>query len=170
MLQTMARSFISRMWSTVITSMLPVAVTKMSARVAASSMVTTSKPSMAACRAQMGSASETMTRQPPFLRLSAEPLPTSPKPQTMATLPASMTSVARRMASTRLSRQPYLLSNFDLVTESLTLMAGNRSEPSSAMCWRRCTPVVVSSVTPMIAAPFFEYQPGCSVTRFLIAA
>ena len=42
MLQTMARCFILRMWSMVITSTLPVAVTKMSARGAASSMVTTS--------------------------------------------------------------------------------------------------------------------------------
>ena len=30
-------------------------------------------------------------------------------------------------------RQPYLLSNFDLVTESLTLMAGKSSEPSFIM-------------------------------------
>ena len=42
MLQTMARSFIARMWSMVMMSLLPVAVTKMSARGAASSMVTTS--------------------------------------------------------------------------------------------------------------------------------
>ena len=42
MLQTMARSFISRMCSMVMMSLLPVAVTKMSARGAASSMVTTS--------------------------------------------------------------------------------------------------------------------------------
>ena len=38
----MALSFIARMWSTVMTSLLPVAVTKMSARGAASSMVMTS--------------------------------------------------------------------------------------------------------------------------------
>ncbi len=42
MLQTMARSFILRMCSMVMTSRLPVAVTKMSARGAASSMVVTS--------------------------------------------------------------------------------------------------------------------------------
>src|SRR6266849_4659264 len=42
MLQTMARSFIARMCSMVMMSLLPVAVTKMSARGAASSMVTTS--------------------------------------------------------------------------------------------------------------------------------
>jgi hypothetical protein len=35
------------------------------------------------------------------------PLPTSPKPATTATLPASMTSVARLIPSTRDSRQPY---------------------------------------------------------------
>ena len=38
--------------------------------------------------------------------------------------------MARLMPSMREWRQPYLLSNFDLVTESLTLMAGKRSEPS----------------------------------------
>ena len=37
---------------------------------------------------------------------AAEPLPTSPKPATQATLPESMTSVARRIASTSDSRQP----------------------------------------------------------------
>ena len=42
MLQTIARSFMARMWSMVMTSLLPVAVTKMSARGAASSIVTTS--------------------------------------------------------------------------------------------------------------------------------
>ncbi len=41
MLQTMARFFIRRMWSRVMTSTLPVAVTKMSPDAAASSMVTT---------------------------------------------------------------------------------------------------------------------------------
>src|SRR5579859_3319713 len=45
-------------------------------------------------------------------------------------------------------RHPYLLSNLDLVTESLTLIAGNRSVPALAISYSRCTPVVVSSVTP----------------------
>src|SRR3546814_8978224 len=58
---------------------------------------------------------------------SAEPLPTSPKPATVAILPAVITSVPRRIASTRLSRQPYLLSNFDFVTESFTLKIGRAS-------------------------------------------
>jgi hypothetical protein len=40
-----------------------------------------------------------------------------------------MTSVARLMPSMSEWRQPYLLSNFDLVTESLTLMAGKSSVP-----------------------------------------
>jgi hypothetical protein len=39
------------------------------------------------------------------------------------------TSVARLMPSISEWRQPYLLSNLDLVTESLTLMAGKSSEP-----------------------------------------
>jgi Mg/Co/Ni transporter MgtE len=42
MLQTIARSFIARMWSMVMTSTLPVAVTKMSALGAISSIVLTS--------------------------------------------------------------------------------------------------------------------------------
>ena len=46
-----------------------------------------------------------------------------------ATFPAIITSVALRMPSTSDSRHPYLLSNFDLVTESFTLMAGNGSWP-----------------------------------------
>ena len=41
-----------------------------------------------------------------FRRLAAEPLPTSPKPHTIATLPAIITSVPRRMPSTSDSLQP----------------------------------------------------------------
>merc|ERR1719182_989054 len=59
-----------------------------------------------------------------------------------------MTSVARMMPSGSEWRQPYTLSNFDLVTQSLTLMAGKRSSPLSAIWIRRWTPVVVSSDTP----------------------
>merc|ERR1711939_701834 len=46
-------------------------------------------------------------------------------------------------------RHPYTLSNFDLVTQSFTLMAGNNSSPFAAISLRRCTPVVVSSETPL---------------------
>merc|ERR1719310_807581 len=63
-------------------------------------------------------------------------------------LPESMTSVARMMPSGSEWRQPYTLSNLDLVTQSLTLIAGKRSSPLSAIWIRRCTPVVVSSETP----------------------
>ena len=49
-------------------------------------------------------------------------------------------------------RMPYLLSNLLLVTESLTLIAGNSSAPARANSYSRCTPVVVSSVTPMMSA------------------
>ena len=41
-----------------------------------------------------------MTRQPALRSEAAEPLPTSPKPATIATLPAIITSVPRRMPST----------------------------------------------------------------------
>merc|ERR1719311_1241386 len=46
-------------------------------------------------------------------------------------------------------RQPYTLSNFDLVTQSFTLMAGNKSSPFAAISLSRWTPVVVSSETPL---------------------
>ncbi len=72
------------------------------------------------------------------------------------------TSVARLMPSISECRQPYLLSNLDLVTESLTLMAGNRSVPPAAISYSRCTPVVVSSVTPLIAAAAAVHLPGVS--------
>ena len=59
------------------------------------------------------------------------------------------TSVARLSPSITEWRVPYLLSNLDLVTESLTLIAGKSSSPDSASWYSRCTPVVVSSVTPL---------------------
>mmetsp|Transcript_4881 Transcript_4881/g.10282 ORF Transcript_4881/g.10282 Transcript_4881/m.10282 type:complete len:235 (+) Transcript_4881:751-1455(+) len=43
---------------------------------------------------------------------------------------------------------PYRLSNLDLVTESFTLMAGNKRVPVFSMVYSLCTPVVVSSDTP----------------------
>merc|ERR1719359_2806456 len=105
-------------------------------------------PSMHACSALIGSISVIMTRAPAPRIAAALPLPTSPKPQISARLPPSITSVARMMPSGREWRQPYTLSNFDFVTQSFTLMAGNRSSPLAAICFRRCTPVVVSSETP----------------------
>ena len=76
-----------------------------------------------------GSISVTITRQPAPRKEAAEPLPTSPYPPTTATFPAIITSVARRIASTKLSLQPYLLSNLLLVTLSFTLMAGTGNVP-----------------------------------------
>src|SRR3984957_6348184 len=73
-------------------------------------------------------------------------------------------SVARLMPSTSEWRQPYLLSNLDLVTESLTLMAGNFSVPAFAISYSRCTPVVVSSVTPLISAAAAVHLPGVSAS------
>src|SRR6476661_1905766 len=46
-------------------------------------------------------------------------------------------------------RVPYLLSNLLLVTESLTLIAGNGNSPAASNWYSRSTPVVVSSVTPL---------------------
>src|ERR1700684_1883721 len=94
--------------------------------------------------------------------MTRAPWPPSPYPQTSATLPPMSTSVPRLMPSMREWRQPYLLSNLDLVTESLTLIAGNLSVPALAISYRRCTPVVVSSVTPLISATALVHLPGAS--------
>ena len=59
-------------------SLLPVAVTTMSAAAMPSSTVTTSKPSISACSALIGSISVTLTRAPWPFTASAQPLPTSP--------------------------------------------------------------------------------------------
>src|SRR6476469_2294079 len=107
-----------------------------------------------------------MTRAPCPRRDSAHPLPTSPYPQTTATLPPISTSVARFRPSIRECRTPYLLSNFDLVTESLTLIAENSSELARSISYSRCTPVVVSSVTPLIAfATSIQDLPSARVLR-----
>merc|ERR1719203_2420793 len=120
----------------------------MSISLTTSSMVTTWKPSMQACSAQMGSISVTRTRAPAPLRANAQPLPTSPLPQTSARLPPIITSVARMMPSGRECRHPYTLSNLDFVTQSFTLIAGKSSSPLAAISFSLCTPVVVSSLTP----------------------
>src|SRR6266516_2783165 len=70
------------------------------------------------------------------------------------------TSVARLIPSTSECLQPYLLSNLDLVTESLTLIAGNFSVPAAAISYSRCTPVVVSSVTPLTCPATAVHLPG----------
>src|SRR5580704_8222008 len=106
-----------------------------------------------------------MTREPWPRSDSAQPLPTSPYPHTTETLPPISTSVPRLMPSMSECRQPYLLSNLDLVTESLTLMAGNSRLPARAISYSRCTPVVVSSVTPLIAAVTFVHLPGWSASE-----
>src|SRR5579872_2408239 len=62
-------------------------------------------------------------------------------------------------------RQPYLLSNLDLVTESLTLIAGNSRVPALAISYSRCTPVVVSSVTPLIVLAALVHLPGWSASE-----
>ena len=105
-------------------SLFPVAVTIISAFGIAFFIFLTSNPSIAACKAHIGSISEIVTMAPAPENDAAVPLPTSPYPATTTLLPAIITSVARLIASTALSLQPYLLSNFDFVTESLTLIAG----------------------------------------------
>ena len=132
-------------------SRFPVAVTTISASLTAFTIFFTSKPSIEACNAQIGSISEIITRQPAERKDLAEPLPTSPKPATTATFPAIIMSVARLIPSTRDSLHPYRLSNFDLVTESFTLIAGIGSVPLVILSYKRLTPVVVSSEIPLIS-------------------
>src|SRR3954452_13862297 len=55
-----------------------------------------------------------------------------------------------------------MLSNFDFVTESFTLIAGNRSSPVCCISYSRCTPVVVSSVTPLMPSPILVQRCGSS--------
>ena len=78
MLPTIAWCFIAAMWSAMMMSLLPVEVTKMSALPTTSSSWTTSRPSIAACSAQIGSTSVTTTRAPWPRSDSTQPLPTSP--------------------------------------------------------------------------------------------
>ena len=78
MFPTIAWCFIRPIWLAVMMWKLPVALMKMSALSATSSRVATWKPSIAACSAQIGSISVTMTRAPCPRSDSAQPLPTSP--------------------------------------------------------------------------------------------
>merc|ERR1719270_703213 len=145
------------MWAKVMMSKLPVAEVKISISSTTDSKVTTWKPSMHACNAQMGSISVTRTRAPAPLMAKAHPLPTSPYPHTSARLPPIMTSVARIIPSGKECLHPYTLSNLDLVTQSLTLIAGNNNSPLAAISFNRCTPVVVSSLTPLHLAAMRVY-------------
>ena len=72
------------------------------------------------------------------------------------------TSVARLIPSISEWRHPYLLSNLDLVTASLTLMAVNSNSPACSISLSRCTPVVVSSETPLIPPAMAVHRPGSS--------
>mmetsp|Transcript_1839 Transcript_1839/g.5400 ORF Transcript_1839/g.5400 Transcript_1839/m.5400 type:complete len:419 (-) Transcript_1839:34-1290(-) len=170
MLPTMALFFIFFMCSRVMMSLLPVVVMKTSASETRSSIVTTWYPSMHACSAQIGSISVTYVIAFCARIDAAEPLPTSPKPQMTTFLPESMTSVARMMPSGSECRQPYTLSNLDLVTQSLTLMAGKSSSPLSAIAMRRWTPVVVSSETPTMRWTMRVKRVGSLAIEFLIVA
>ncbi len=76
----------------------------------------------------------------------------------MATFPDIITSVALLIPSTRLSLQPYKLSNLDFVTESLTLIAGINSFFWDSIFFKASTPVVVSSETPFTDLSKSEYS------------
>src|SRR5262249_11094951 len=144
---------------------LPVAVITMSAGSSTSSRGGTWEASIAACSAQIGAVSGTITRAPWPRSDSAQALPTAPYPQTTATLPPISTSVAPVMPAISECGQPYLLSNLDLVTESLTLIAGNSRAPARAISYSRCTPVVVSSVTPRMSAAMLVHFCGLAASE-----
>merc|ERR1739844_848184 len=57
-------------------------------------------------------------------------------------------------------RHPDTLSNLDLVTQSLTLIAGKSNSPLAAISFNRWTPVVVSSLTPLHLAAMRVYFIG----------
>src|SRR5690554_3433734 len=69
------------------------------------------------------------------------------------------------MASTRDSLHPYLLSNLDLVTESLTLIQGTGRFPFFILSYNRCTPVVVSSDIPLMPATSSGYLSNTILVR-----
>ena len=98
----------------------------------------------------MGSVSVTKTLAPFCLRDAALPLPTFPKPATIAVFPEIITSVALLIPSIKLSLHPYKLSNFDFVTESFTLIAGTNKIFCASIFFKAFIPVVVSSDNPFI--------------------
>merc|ERR1719433_2292401 len=63
------------------------------------------------------------------------------------------------------------LSNLDLVTQSLTLMAGKRSSPFTAISFNLCTPVVVSSLTPLhLAAMRVHLVLSCAMLSLMVCS
>lgn len=148
MFPTIALFFIQAISLAMMMFLLPVVVMKISASLITFYKVTTSNPSIQAYKAQMGSTSVTKTLAPHPFKAQAHPFPTSPYPQTTAFLPAIITSVALKIPSGRECLHPQTLSNLDLVTESLTLMAGKGNSFFSANQCNLWTPVVVSSEQP----------------------
>jgi hypothetical protein len=145
-------SFINLKCSQVTISIFQVVVTTTLASFTASTIFFTSYHSIAACKAQIGSISVTITLILAFFKDSADHFHTSPNQATTATLPASIRSVALLIESTRDSLQPYLLSNLDFVTESFTLIAGRGNFQAFILSYNLCTHVVVSSDIHLIQA------------------
>nr|CAB57548.1 hypothetical protein [Saccharolobus solfataricus P2] len=136
------------MCSTLIAFVFPVAVTNMSPTFEASAIGITSKPSITASRALIGSTSVTMTLAPIPLNLLAMPLPTHPYPATTAIFPAIRMFVALSIPSMALCPVPYLLSKRYLVYALFTATRGYLRTPSFSIALSLITPVVVSSVPP----------------------
>ena len=149
MLPTIALSFMRAMWSAVMMSKLPVVVTKMSAVSTTSSrrvdLVALHRGLQRADRIDLGDDHAAALAASD----SAEPLPTSPKPQTTATLPPSITSVARMMTVGQ-----RVAAAVDVVELGLgdRVVDVDRREEQRAVLLHLVqavhTPVVVSSDTP----------------------
>ena len=155
-LARIAPSFIAARCSRAITLLSPVAVMKMSPIAGRLAIGITSKPSIAASSARIGSTSVTITCAPmPAWRASRRHGRTSRSRRRRRVLPASRTFVARMMPSIVSAPCRSGCRTGASFSASLTAMIGNRAcRPPPAPC-RRMTPVVVSSVPPMTS-------PSCS--------
>ena len=126
----------------------PVALTKISPKGAALSIVIMSKPSILASIALTGLISVTITLAPRDAALIAIPREHQPYPTTTTVLDATIKLVFLIMLSHTDCPVPYLLSKRCLQSASLTATIGNLRIPSLSMALSLITPVVVSSQPP----------------------
>src|SRR5436190_1927675 len=154
------------------TSRLPVTVTKTSPRTAASTAGRTSKPSIRASSARIGSTSHTITVAPAPRARSAIPRPVAPYPSTTMVWPATKRLVARRMPSSADCPVPKRSLKARSDAASLTARIGNFSRPARSIARRPTRPDVVSSVPPMIpsasSSAAARSAPSSSVTCGLV--
>ena len=143
-------------------SLHPVTVIKISAVLTASTILLTWNPSIFASMARIGSTSVTVTLAPRPLALMATPFPHHPYPATTRFLPLTIRLVAVIHPSNADCPVPYLLSNRNFILESFTAMTGNFNTLSFAIALRRMTPVVVSSLAPLMLSST-SFLPVCTM-------